>query len=37
VPLVPAGQSVQAMVREVFAGKKPPSPADLAGGVIAAQ
>jgi vancomycin aglycone glucosyltransferase len=37
VPLVTAGQSVQAMVREVFAGKKPPSPADLAGGVIAAQ
>jgi vancomycin aglycone glucosyltransferase len=37
VPLVPAGQSVRAMVREVFAGNKPPSPADLAGGVVAAQ
>ena len=38
VPLVPAGQSVRAMVREVFAGKKtPPSAAELAGGVVAAQ
>jgi vancomycin aglycone glucosyltransferase len=36
-PLVPAGQSVREMVREVFAGKKPPTPGELAGGVIAAQ
>jgi vancomycin aglycone glucosyltransferase len=37
VPLVPAGRSVREMVREVFAGKTPPSPADLAAGVIAGQ
>ena len=37
VPLVPAGQSVRAMVREVFTGETPPSAADLAGAVVAAQ
>jgi vancomycin aglycone glucosyltransferase len=37
VRLVPAGQSVRALVREVFTGKTPPSAADLAGGVVAAQ
>jgi vancomycin aglycone glucosyltransferase len=37
VPLVPAGQSVREMVRQVFTGKTPPSAADLAAGVIAGQ
>ena len=37
VPLVPAGRPVREMVREVFTGKKPPSAADLAAGVIARQ
>jgi vancomycin aglycone glucosyltransferase len=37
VPLVPAGQSVRELVRQVFTGKTPPSAADLAGGVAAAQ
>ncbi|MGH3304147.1 MAG: hypothetical protein ACRDOK_21200 [Streptosporangiaceae bacterium] len=36
VPLVPAGQSVHEMVRQVFTGKTP-SAADLAAGVVAAQ
>jgi vancomycin aglycone glucosyltransferase len=33
VPLVPAGQSVREMVRQVFTSKAPPSAADLAAGV----
>jgi vancomycin aglycone glucosyltransferase len=37
VPLVPAGRPVREMVRQVFTGAKPPSAADLAAGVIAAQ
>jgi vancomycin aglycone glucosyltransferase len=37
VPLVPAGRPVRDLVREVFTGSKPPSAADLAAGVIAAQ
>lgn len=37
VPLVPAGRPVRDMVRQVFTGSKPPSAADLAAGVIAAQ
>ena len=37
VPLVPAGQSVREMVRQVFTGRTPPSAADLAAGVIAGQ
>ncbi len=37
VPLVPAGQSVRDMVRQVFTGNTPPSAADLAAGVIAGQ
>jgi vancomycin aglycone glucosyltransferase len=37
VPLVPAGRPVREMVRQVFTGARPPSAADLAAGVIAAQ
>jgi vancomycin aglycone glucosyltransferase len=37
VPLVPAGRPVREIVRQVFTGSKPPSAADLAAGVIAAQ
>jgi vancomycin aglycone glucosyltransferase len=37
VPLAPAGRPVRDMVRQVFTGSKPPSAADLAAGVIAAQ
>jgi vancomycin aglycone glucosyltransferase len=37
VPLVPAGRPVRDMVRQVFTGSRPPSAADLAAGVIAAQ
>jgi vancomycin aglycone glucosyltransferase len=37
VPLIPAGRPVRDMVRQVFTGSKPPSAADLAAGVIAAQ
>jgi vancomycin aglycone glucosyltransferase len=37
VPLVPAGQSVREMVRQVRTGGTPPSAADLAPGVVAGQ
>jgi vancomycin aglycone glucosyltransferase len=38
LPFTPAGQSVREMVRQVFAGRTPPpSAAELAGGVVAAQ
>lgn len=37
VPLVPAGPSVRQMVRQVVTGATPPSAADLAAGVVAAQ
>ena len=37
VPLVPAGVSVREMVREVRTASKPPSPADLAPALVAAQ
>lgn len=37
VPLVPAGQSVRDLVREVFTGGKPPTAEDLAAGIVAAQ
>jgi vancomycin aglycone glucosyltransferase len=37
LPLVPAGPSVRQMVSQVVTAAKPPSAADLAGGVVAAQ
>ncbi|MEQ4204482.1 glycosyltransferase [Actinopolymorpha sp. B9G3] len=37
VPLVPAGQSVREMVRRVRTEETPPSPADLAPGLVTAQ